>query len=150
MTKEQEAMKYIEKRIKVCNENADICDDNNFDEEATYLREESYMLETVLSMLKEKDRQIERLEQTLTRNIARNVIASMKESAKSKEDLEMLNKGWQIELEKKDKQIDLMAETIRNLAISLANYKGSYDKETINFTGNIKDIKQCFERKSDK
>ena len=36
----------------------------------------------------------------------------MKESAKSKEDLEMLNKGWQIELEKKDKQIDLMAEHI--------------------------------------
>lgn len=59
MTEEQEVIKYIEKRIKVCNENADICDDNDFDEEATYLREESYMLETVLSMLKEKDRQID-------------------------------------------------------------------------------------------
>lgn len=46
------------------------------------------------------------------------------------------------------KQIDLMAETIRKLAISLANYKGSYNKETINFTGNIKDIKQYFERKA--
>ena len=45
------------------------------------------------------------------------------------------------------KQIDLMAETIRKLAISLANYKGSYNKETINFTGNIKDIKQYFESK---
>ena len=45
------------------------------------------------------------------------------------------------------KQIDLMAETIRKLAISLANYKGSYNKETINFTGNIKDIKKYFERK---
>ena len=43
--------------------------------------------------------------------------------------------------------IDLMAETIRKLAISLASYKGSYNKETINFTGNIKDIKQYFERK---
>ena len=59
MTKEQEVIEYIEKRIKICNENADICDDNNFDEEATYLREESYMLETVLSMLKEKDKEIE-------------------------------------------------------------------------------------------
>lgn len=59
MTKEQEeAIEYIKKRINVCNENADICDDNNFDEEATYLREESYMLETVLFMLKEKDKQI--------------------------------------------------------------------------------------------
>ena len=55
MTKEQEVIKYIETRIKICNENADICDDNDFDEEATYLREESYMLETVLNMLKEKD-----------------------------------------------------------------------------------------------
>ena len=101
MTEEQEVIKYIEKRIKVCNENANICDDNDFDEEATYLREESYMLETVLSMLKGKD-----------------------------------------------KEIDLMAETIRKLAISLASYKGSYNKETINFTGNIKDIKQYFERKA--
>ena len=43
--------------------------------------------------------------------------------------------------------INLMAETIRKLAISLASYKGSYNKETINFTGNIKGIKQYFERK---
>ena len=60
MTKEQEVIKYIETRIKICNENADICDDNDFDEEATYLREESYMLETVLNMLKEKDAEIEK------------------------------------------------------------------------------------------
>ena len=57
---EEEAIEYIKKRIKVCNENADICDDNNFNEEATYLREESYMLETVLSMLKEKDKEIKK------------------------------------------------------------------------------------------
>ena len=57
---EEEAIEYIKKRIKVCNENADICDDNNFNEEATYLREESYMLETVLSMLKEKDKEMKK------------------------------------------------------------------------------------------
>ena len=57
---EEEAIEYIKRRIKVCNENADICDDNNFNEEATYLREESYMLETVLSMLKEKDKEMEK------------------------------------------------------------------------------------------
>ena len=65
----------------------------------------SQAIETVLNMLKEKDSEIERLKQALARNIARNVTASMKESAKSKEDLEMLNAGWQIELEKKDKVI---------------------------------------------
>ena len=56
MTNEQEVIKYIKTRIKICNENADICDDNDFDEEATYLREESYMLETDLNMLKEKEK----------------------------------------------------------------------------------------------
>ena len=124
MTKEQEVIKYIKTRIKICNENADICDDNDFDEEATYLREESYMLETALNMLKEnsaeiekkntelaeKSAEIEELKQALARNIAKNFTSSMKESEKSKEDLEMLNKGWQIELEKKDKIIDLMSE----------------------------------------
>lgn len=47
-------------------------------------------------------------------------------------------------IREKDKQIDLMTETIRKLSIALANYKGSYDKETINFTGNIEKIKQYF------
>lgn len=62
---EEEAIEYIKKRIKVCNEKADICDDNNFNEEATYLREESYMLETVLNMLKEKDKEIENLKENI-------------------------------------------------------------------------------------
>ena len=43
-----------------------------------------------------------------------------------------------------------MAETIRKLAISLANYRGSYNEETFNFTGNIKDIKQYFKNKAEK
>ena len=55
-------------------------------------------LETVLNMLKEKEVEIANLKQALARNIAKNFTSSMKESAKSKEDLEMLNKGWQIEL----------------------------------------------------
>ena len=69
-------------------------------------------IETVLNMLKEKDAEIEKLKQALARNIAKNFTSIMKESAKSKEDLEMLNAGWQIELEKKDKIIDLMATFI--------------------------------------
>ena len=83
-------------------------------------------IETVLNMLKEKDKEIAKYEKIYK---------------------EYDCYRWVKELEKKDKIIDLMAETIRKLAISLANYKGSYNKETINFTGNIKDIKQYFERK---
>ena len=103
----------------------------------------SESIETVLNMLKEKDREIERLEQTLARNIARNVTSSMKESAKSKEDLEMLNAGWQIELEKKDKIIDLMAERIEWLCKSNGILLDKEHDE--NFTQD--EVKQYFERK---
>ena len=98
-------------------------------------------IETVLNMLKEKDAEIEKLKQALARNIAKNFTSIMKESAKSKEDLEMLNAGWQIELEKKDKIIDLMAEYLDGDDTSLANYlykkNGKCNKEM---------IKQYFER----
>ena len=106
MTKEQEVIKYKKTRIKICNENADICDDNDFDEEATYLREESYMLETVLSMLKEKDKEIKTLTQT--------------------------NKSYKGIINKKDRQIDLMARAFKQ-----------DDVRT------VEEIKQYFERKSE-
>lgn len=66
------------------------------------------------NILKEKDSEIEKLKQALARNIAKNFTSSMKESAKSKEDLEILNKGWQIELERKDRQINFMANFIND------------------------------------
>ena len=51
MTKEQEVIEYFKKQIESCSENADICDDNNFNEEAAYLRKQRYMYKTVLNML---------------------------------------------------------------------------------------------------
>ena len=101
----------------------------------------SQAIETVLNMLKEKDSEIERLKQALARNIARNVTASMKESAKSKEDLEMLNAGWQIELEKKDKIIDLIINAVykRFKAELLLEYGFENEEQ----------FKQYFERKSE-
>ena len=98
MTKEQEAIE----RLKSIDETVEEYDGNILKAD----------IETVLDMIKEKDKEIEELKQALARNIAKNVTSNMKESAKSKEDLEMLNKGWQIELEKKDKQINLMAEQL--------------------------------------
>ena len=101
----------------------------------------SESIETVLNMLKEKDAEIEKLEQTLAGNIARNVTSSMKESAKSKEDLEMLNAGWQIELEKKDKIIDLIINAVykRFKAELLLEYGFENEEQ----------FKQYFERKSE-
>lgn len=125
MTKEQETIKYIETRIKICNENADICDDNNFDEEATYLREESYMLETVLNMLKEKDELYHKALGDLVKADRENI---------------QLNK-----------QIDLMAEQIK---ISEPTMKiESFDiKPKTKFSMrylNKEEVKQYFERKAE-
>ena len=85
-----------------------------------------------------------------TRNAIETVLNMLKENSAEIEqkNTELAEKS--AEIEKKDKEIDLMAETIRKLAISLASYEGSYNKETINFTGNIKDIKQYFEQKATK
>lgn len=107
-------------------------------------------IETVLNMLKEKDTEIEKLKQALARNIAKNFTSIMKESAKSKEDLEMLNAGWQIELEKKDKIIDLMATFIdaqntRMLEDEYTAIKNIYT--IIGFDKDKEGIKQYFERK---
>ena len=94
MTNEKrEAIEYLERQIRVCNENAEICDDNNFDEEATHLREESYMLDTVLALIKEQQEEIEGLK-----------------------DKEVLIKRYFNKcdlIDKKDKQIDLMARAFK-------------------------------------
>ena len=97
MTNEQrEAIEYLERQIRVCNENAEICGENNFDEEATYLREESYMLDTVLSLIKEQQEKIAKYEKIYK---------------------EYDCYRWGKELDKKDKIIDLMAEFIATLDI---------------------------------
>lgn len=121
MTKEQEVIKYIETRIKICNENADICDDNDFDEEATYLKEESYMLETVLNMLKEKDE--------LYHKALGDLVKADRENIQLK------------------KQIDLMAEEINETDRGYTDYC----EMKIECDRNCKDcIKRYYERKSEK
>ena len=106
-------------------------------------------LETVLNMLKAQQRKIKTLTQT-NRSYKGMIRKKDKEIEKYKtlysKALDDATTAGHENIQLK-KQIDLMAETIRKLAISLASYEGSYNKETINFTGNIKDIKQYFERK---
>ena len=133
MTKEQ-AIEIIEKMIKSYIE-ADACGLSNND-----FKYEIRAMQTVLSMLKEKDKEIEELQQELAKNIARNFTSSMKETSKAKEDLEMLNKGWQIELEEKDKIIDLIIKVVykRFKAELLLEYGFENEEQ----------FKQYFERKS--
>ena len=115
------------------------------------LKENSAEIEQKNTELAEKNAEIEKFKQVLARNIARNVTSSMKESAKSKEDLEMLNAGWQIELEKKDKIIDLMAEYIARGDIEEDICIEKLDECDSIALGECENcIKQYFERKSEK
>lgn len=144
MTKEQEVIEYFKKQIDVRLENAEICDDNNFDEEATYLREESYMLETALNILKEKDKEIEKLKKhnkELLRKL-RNRVKEVKKLEKYslyKKEFKTLNK----QLKNKDKIIDLMADWLYKDDTSFG-----YGKLKNVTTPN--EIKQYFKSKAEK
>ena len=118
MTKEQEEAIEMLEDIK-----------NNSWTTKYIMSSDSAKAETVLNMLKEKDKEIQDLKQALARNIAKNVTSSMKESAKSKDDLEMLNKGWQIELEKKDRQINSKNGTINALQCALKERTEERDRK---------------------
>ena len=107
-------------------------------------------IETVLNMLKEKDTEIEKYKNLLASNLAKNLNDSLKAKEKADTDLEYLNKGWQVELEKKDKMIDLMAEYISDLDIDEDICKKQSDNncDDINREVECKEcIKQYFERK---
>ena len=138
MTKEQEeAIEKIDKKLDTTEDEEiivnllykkiDLLEDTlkEKDEESHFIQSK---LDEANASIVEKDKEIEKYKY-LYQKALDNTIKADRENIQLK------------------KQTDLMAETIRALAISLASYEGSYNKETINFTGNIKDIKQYFERK---
>ena len=121
-------------------------------------------IETVLNMLKEnsaeihqkntelaeKNAEIEKYKKLLADNLARNLNDSIKAKEKADTDLDDLDKGWKVELEKKDKMIDLMAEYISDLDIDEDICKKQSDNncDDINREVECKEcIKQYFERK---
>ena len=79
-----------------------------------------FYLRTVLNLIEKQQKEIEKYKMLLAESTANRVMTSLKDSKKSKEDLEMLNEGWKIELEQKDKIID-------KLAFSLADYVMYYE-----------------------
>lgn len=121
-------------------------------------------IETVLNMLKEnsaeihqkntelaeKNAEIEKYKKLLADNLARELNNSIKAKEKADTDLDDLDKGWKVELEKKDKMIDLMAEYISDLDIDEDICKKQSDNncDDINREVECKEcIKQYFERK---
>lgn len=107
-------------------------------------------IKTVLNMLKEKEAEIEKYKKLLADNLAKELNNSIKAKEKADTDLDDLDKGWKVELEKKDKMIDLMAEYISDLDIDEDICKKQSDNncDDINREVECKEcIKQYFERK---
>ena len=108
MTKEQEVIEYFKKQIESCSENADICDDNNFNEEAAYLRKQRYMYKTVLNMLNKYSADSAEKDKIIAEKSA--------EIEKLKRDFKIVDQECS-RLERKeakqDKMIDLMAEELQ-------------------------------------
>lgn len=146
MTKEQEEI--INRLSKITNRQ--ILYGNKCGITIERFRELQEDIETVLNMLKEKDKEIEKYKNLLASNLAKKLNDSIKAKEKSNTDLEFLNLGWKTELEKKDKMIDLMAEQLIGLPVN----KIKQDFEKPNFKAEItiftdkEAIEQYFERKA--
>ena len=94
---EKKAIEFFEKRKNICLENANICDENDYDGEAEYLREEKMYIDTVLNIITKQQKE-------------------NKELRKGQNSLMQSRKKWKdryYKLKKKSKKIiDLMAENI--------------------------------------
>lgn len=167
MTKEQEAIERLEKRIK---------DNEDYKTTQVWLTDDVSAVYTVLSMLKEKDREIEHQiekrnnqkaelailnEKQKEMNKLINTVSSykgmlkkeQKDNKEKEKEIDCLKKAgkateevYKRELEKKDKIIDLMAEQLAGLTI------WNNEKEEPTILGDREDVKQYFkeiaERKS--
>lgn len=125
---------------------------------------DSKKAETVLNMLKEnsaeihqkntelaeKNAEIEKYKKLLADNLARELNNSIKAKEKADTDLDDLDKGWKVELEKKDKMIDLMAEELQKHIFvlydgdTITSKKGiiqHYERKAKDYNGIIKEIK---------
>lgn len=134
MTKEQE--EAIDRLRKITNRQ--ILYGNKYGiviEEFKKLQED---IETVLNLLKQKDAEIEKYKKLLADNLAKNLNDSIKAKEKADTDLDDLDKGWKVELEKKDKMIDLILDKFKE---GTEYYYSEFDYMT------KEDLKQYFERK---
>ena len=59
-------------------------------------------LDVLLNLIEKQQKEIEKYKMLYIQSKAEGIAATLKDSTKAKEDLEMLNEGWRIELEKKD------------------------------------------------
>ena len=147
MTKEQEeAIEYFNKNINYFKEQIkfiEAVDSDYYDEEYELYKNRVKQFETILSMLKEKDKEIEF--QKDIRNTEKNRHKKTEKSLKgiiNKQNTELAEKN--AEIEKLNRQIDLMAEEIKETDRGYTDYC----EMKIECDRNCKDcIKRYYERK---
>lgn len=110
------------------------------------LKENSAEIHQKNTELAEKNAEIEKYKKLLADNLARELNNSIKAKEKADTDLDDLDKGWKVELEKKDKIIDLyIDELVTNMFDRCCQEccrECEKDKDTLRNC-----IKQYFERK---
>ena len=107
------------------------------------LKENSAEIHQKNTELAEKNAEIEKYKKLLADNLARELNNSIKAKEKADTDLDDLDKGWKVELEKKDKMIDLMAEEMKKRATCpLDDY--NYDLDCENKCNN--NTKECWKQ----
>lgn len=114
------------------------------DKDNIFIRDKE-VLEKAIVVLLEKDKEIEKYKKILANNLASNLNESIKAKNKAENDLEDLNEGWKIEIEKKDKIIILMARWIFDKDYtenSLLIHRDDY------YSNCIKQVIKYFESKS--
>ncbi len=154
MTKEE----AIEKCKKIINTNNNVIKearrvrDINTMQLVASLDDESIAIETVLNMLKEKDAEIEKYKKLLADNLAKELNNSIKAKEKADTDLDDLDKGWKVELEKKDKMIDLIIDFFYKLTQespgTTIHYleKNGFDTSKCNNCSPGNDCRKCFKQ----
>ena len=115
------------------------------DKDNIFIRDKE-VLEKAIETIQEKDKEIEKYKKILANNIASNVNESIKAKNKAENDLEDLNEGWKIEIEKKDKIIILMARWIFNKDYTENSLLIHRDNC---YSNCIKQVIKCFEKKSE-
>ena len=128
-------------------------------EQSNYIVDKAYetdkAIDTVLSLIKEQQEEIEKLKVNLAKSCADRALDRETLKNQENENLEALHRAYNEELQKKDMQIDLMAEMIDELSEYYTRYHGKNNefckeiciKKDIDC---IDCIKQYFETKAKK
>ena len=105
-------------------------------------------ISVVLNLIEKQQSEIDKYTDMYAVSVADRVNSAFKQEHKNNEDLEMLYKGCQIELEEKDKIIDRMADFMWDYDCC-SNFPQEYCKDCCDLGQGKQCIKEYFKKKSE-